>query len=323
MNSKNENVIFVYDVFTDIYINQKLELSPNEMYLYCFLHRYKNYDNKIEINVDMIHHNTKLKYYPSVESKNRLIIKQCILSLIKRGIIAADIDEILLMSKKGNTLPLNITFVDVPEYKGFYKLTYDEFDNAININYLFIHIAVSRFNNVNVQGNRISGRWISESEFGYLLGVSKKTFRSYANDMIQKGMLYKLSGERRGGVEQDKNIYRTIPFETVQSKKQKVKDKQYPKDHIINTVVAEDYWWEIRDQFLASSWGKKVDGEWAEVNQYDYELFRVCEDYAICMDKVTKCKDVIDKLKLSARYDGRFERYEEEYLRQKKELGAV
>ena len=188
---------------------------------------------------------------------------------------------------------------------------------------MFIHIAVSRFNNVDVQG-RGSGRWISESEFGYLLGVSKKTFRSYANDMIQMGQLYKLSGERNGSVEQDKNIYRTIPFENAKDKKVKVKDKQYPKDYIINTVVAEDYWWEIRDQFLASSWGKKIDGEWAEVDQYDYELYRVCEDFEISMEKVIRCRDVIDKKKLSVRYDGRFEQYEDEYLRQKRELeGAV
>lgn len=310
-------MILIYDVFTDIYKDESLRLPPNELYLYCFLYRRRNYDQFVEIAIDSIHQLAPVKLYPSVDSKNRKMIKDALLSLRNRGIISFDCERDIYDSRKGNSIPLHITFNRFTGNSGHLRIPYSDYDATQDINYFYIRVAVERFNNVKTLGKH-SGRWISDKEFGYLLGVSKRTFRNYADDMISKGLLYKVSGERYNSMEQDKNVYRTIPFENGENKL-KVKDKIYPIDMVFDTVIGTGITVaDIKDQWVGCNWGKRdMFGMYEKITQDDYETYKVSEELGICMRKVLRCKRIIESKKDSFDYDGMFERYEEKYMNDK------
>lgn len=312
-NRNSESMIYVYDVFTDLYGDDKLRLTPELMYMYCLLYRSRKFDLTTEITVDMIHYQSRIKYYPSLVSKNRKVIKLYLIELRNRGIISFELLEDKLMSRKGNNTPFRIEFVRFIENSGYTQLSYDDFDNSLDIHKLYIRLAVERYNNVDTLGKG-KGRWISEKEFADLLGVSKTTFRKYANEMIDQGMLYKQSGEYAYPQHQDKNTYRTIPFDNPQSN---LKDKKYPNGTVLDTVIGELQVWEIKEQFDNSNWGKKNNGLWLEIDHSDYEIFRVCEDYGISMKKVYKTKEVIEKLRYNPEYNSKFDEYEKNYNLQK------
>lgn len=324
-DNKNENMIFIYDVFTDIYKDESLRLSPNELYLYCYLYRRRNYDQFVETTIDSIHQLAPVKFYPSVESKNRKMVKDALLSLRNKGIISFDCERDVYDSRKGNSVPLHITFNQFTDNSGHLRIPYSDCDAAQDINYFYIRVAVERFNNVKTLG-RHSGRWISDKEFGYLLGVSKRTFRNYADDMISKGLLYKVSGERHNSMEQDKNVYRTIPFENVDGKKIKAsyKDKDYPVGLEINTVIGEYKVEDIKIYLDHCNWGRKdAFGLYLQLEQDDYNAFRTCDELNIHKRKVEMIKNTIENIKSYSNYDGMFEKFEKEYLIEKDKLAVT
>jgi hypothetical protein len=215
----SKDKIYVYDAFTNLYNDDEFHLSPNELYLYCFLYRNRSHDYKVRINVETIHQSMPVKFQPSKDTRNRREVKVNLISLRTKGIISFQMDDKYLHSKSGNYTPLEISFNRFTEINGFAEkkagytqVAYSDFDSADNINYFYITMAVGRYNNVTTYSG-YGGRWISEREFGKLLGMSGRTFKNYADDMIFKGMLYKASGKKKeNSNEQDKNTYKTVPF---------------------------------------------------------------------------------------------------------------
>lgn len=243
-NKKVKDDIYIYDVFTDLYGDEVLRLYPSPMYMYGFLYKNRNHEYTTKISVDVIHQSIPVRFSPSVEYLNRLLIKENLLTLREKGIISFD-DADKLSGKLGNKISLTITFNHFTESKGHLRMKYSEFESFDNIDYFYITCAVRRYENVK-SASTFGGRWISEKEFGMLLGKSKKSFQNYANDMINKGLLYKLSGKRLdGSVEQDKNIYKTVPFETVEisvKKIDKLEDKKVdPNKNIIPEGIPDWY----------------------------------------------------------------------------------
>lgn len=212
ISNEYKDKIYIYDVFTDLY-EDKHRLLPNELYIYCYLYRNRRHDYITNTSVESIHQMMPVKFYPSVESKNRMLIKEVLDSLVKKGIILVDNEpESLMDNKKGNYIPFNVTFNQFTQKKGHLRITYSDFDTTEDINYFYIWVAVKRFDDVKTACEQ-GGRWISEKEFGLLIGKNKKTFRNYADDMISKGLLYKKPGIRlQDSLQQDKNIYKTVPF---------------------------------------------------------------------------------------------------------------
>jgi hypothetical protein len=204
--------IYVYDAFTNLYKDDEFHLFPNELYLYCFLYRNRSHDYKVRMNVETVHQSMPIKFHPSKETKNRNEIKRNLLSLRNKGIINFHVDDKLFIIKSGNYASLEITFNRFTENKGHTQVAYSDFDSAENIKYFYITMAVGRYNNVKIYSG-YGGRWISVNEFGKLLGVSGRTFKNYADDMISKGLLYKASGKKKeNSNEQDKNTYKTVPY---------------------------------------------------------------------------------------------------------------
>jgi hypothetical protein len=205
--------IYVYDAFTNLYKEDEFHLFPNELYLYCFLYRNRSHDYKVRMNVETVHQSMPVKFHPSKETKNRNEIKQNLLSLRNKRIISFHVDDKLFSIKSGNYASLEINFNRFTENKaGYTQVAYSDFDSAENINYFYITMAVGRYNNVKTYSG-YGGRWISVNEFGKLLGVSGRTFKNYADDMISKGMLFKASGKtKENSNEQDKNTYKTVPY---------------------------------------------------------------------------------------------------------------
>lgn len=319
----NENMIYVYDVFTDIYKSDKLRLTPNELFLYCLLYRRRNYDQVAEISVETIHQMAPVKFYSSVESKNRRLIRELLFRLEDKGIISFDVEMVSLDSKKGNHLTMIIQFERFTDDGGYLRIPYSEFDTVENINHFYIRVAVERFNNVRSFGLHY-GRWISEKEFGMLLDVSKRTFRNYADEMISRRLLFKVSGERQNSKEQDKNIYRTIPFDDgIDSGKKKYSEKYYPADLEIDTVIGQYNVADLKEYLKHCNWGKKNELGYIEITQDDYDAFRTCDELGIYVRKVESIKKTVENMKNYDKYGGVFEEFEGNYQRVKEELGII
>jgi hypothetical protein len=270
----------------------------------------------------MVHQLAPVKFYPSVDSKNRKLIRELLFKLKDRKIIKFDVDVESLDSKRGNHLMITINFERFTDEGGYLRIPCVEFDAVENINYFYIRVAVERFNQVKCYGQHC-GRWISEKEFGLLLDVSKRTFRNYADEMISKGLLYKISGERQNSKEQDKNIYRTIPFDVgLDNGKKKYADKYYPKDLEIDTVIGCLSIEEIKDYLKHCNWRKKDGfGQFVEITQDDYDAFKICDELGVYIRKVEEIKKTIENMKKYEKYDGVFEEYETKYQKVKEELG--
>lgn len=234
-DKKVKDEIYIYDVFTDLYGDDVLRLYPNPLYMYCFLYKNRSHEYITKISVEIIHQSMPIKFYPSLDYKNRSMIKDTLLSLKEKGIISFD-DSDKLNGRSGNGISLNIIFNKFTESKGHLRMEYTEFETFYEIDYFYITCAVRRYEKVK-SASMLGGRWISEKEFGMLLGKSRKTFQFYAKDMIEKGLLYKLSGKRfEGSKEQDKNIYKTVPFATIIEKvksKDELEDKKIEPDKYI------------------------------------------------------------------------------------------
>lgn len=242
----NDNIkdkIYVYDVFTELYDseNEQFRLLPNELYLYCFLYRNRSHDYITKINVESIHQSMPVKFKPSKATKNRVEIKNNLLSLRSKGIIHFNIEAESLYSKSGNYKSLDITFAKFTERKGHLQVSYSDFDSSDHIDYFYIRVAVERFKKVKTKSG-YDGRWISENEFGKLLGTTGKTFQNKANQMIARGLLYKASGKKKeNSNEQDRNVYNVIPF-GFENKKVTTTQVNRPLDEVKAAVeiVADD-----------------------------------------------------------------------------------
>ncbi|MFB6367851.1 hypothetical protein ACFCP7_28255 [Paenibacillus elgii] len=122
-NDSMKDKIYVYDVFTELYDskNEQFRLLPNELYLYCFLYRNRSHDYITKINVESIHQSMPVKFKPSKATKNRVEIKNNLLSLRSKGIIHFNLEAESLYSKSGNYKSLDITFEKFTERKGYLR----------------------------------------------------------------------------------------------------------------------------------------------------------------------------------------------------------
>jgi hypothetical protein len=189
----------------------------------------RNHEFTTTISIETIHQSMPVKFHSSRDYLNRSMITETLISLKKKKVIEYEIDnKLLLDKKKGKNISLDIIFKPFTDKSGFIQFTYDEFYEIENIYYFYIIVATRRYDNVNYQKSGLYGRWISEQEFGDLLGVSKETFRKRANELINQGKLFKLTGNRESNErERDKNRYRTIPF----SREQSVEAGKYESRH--------------------------------------------------------------------------------------------
>lgn len=204
------NQICIYDHFTELYHEQ--HLFPMELYLYSFLYVNRSYDSIVKTSVENIHQSMPVRFHLSREYLNRSLITECIVSLQKKGVIEFSVDITMLLDKKqGKYISLDITFSEIIK-SGYIKVDYSDFYKSENYIHFYILNAVKRYDNVKYKDGQY-GRWISEQEFGMLLGINKRTFKNYADDLISQNKLFKLTGKRvDGSKERDKNRYRTIPF---------------------------------------------------------------------------------------------------------------
>lgn len=289
-------MIFIYDVFTDVY-DEKYKLNPYELYLYCYLYRNRSHDYTVNMSVDTIHKCTVVRFHNSIDAKNRQMIKDCLLSLREKGIIEFDCDKDTMCSRTGNSIGLNIRFKTVAEKKGFLQLPYDQFDAATCLYEFYIRVSVERFNNVTTAG-KYGGRWISEKEFADLLGVSKRTFRNYADEMINDEKLYRMSGKWDGeSRKQDKNIYKTVPFgneDKIIVEEDIEYDPKFELDTIDGDIPVED----LRYFAENSAWGKENDdprytGSKKKILYDDYKYYKMMKEFRVDKKFVMMCEQII------------------------------
>jgi hypothetical protein len=203
--------IYIYDVFTELY--SPYQLTPNELYLFCFLYTKRNHEYKLLISIELIHQAIPIKLHNSRPGINRSRIKETLLTLREKGVINFDIDEAALNKKNGKDILIHITFEKINEESGYELISYNNFYSANNIYHFYIIMAVKRFDNVKYMENGLYGRWISEKEFAKLLNVGEDTLRKNINELLSQKRLFKLTGSKGENTnERDKNRYRTIPF---------------------------------------------------------------------------------------------------------------
>jgi DNA-binding Lrp family transcriptional regulator len=208
----SENFIMVWNVFTKLDSIQKL--SPDELYLWCFLYTLRMYDDTVLTNVDLLDQCMILKLFSKKSHINKDGLKNSILELNKKGAIKFSVNDKNFMSNSNTMLKITIQcwgekdkkrFDKNSDFVGFEMIDFSELYKVKDAIDFYIYVSIKRFDS-------LGGRDCSDEEWSSLLGVSESTARRRINKLVEDKIIYKRSGKWESDKKQGKNTYSTLPF---------------------------------------------------------------------------------------------------------------
>jgi hypothetical protein len=282
-------------------------LNSGELYFYSFLQtKYLSFMGYCESTLNIISE-TQLMFDDQNENRKIEKVKNVIFMLEEKGLIKIEYEGVF---NKNSTI--RITFTDVDD--GFELIDNEMFFSISDYRQLYVLLLIKKNKGVY---EKAKDKWSDVLGYG-----SKNTGVEIVERMEREGIIHCIGTGRF--VDDQRKIKQATPKwylgekqETVVKDKRKGKPKRNDEDIIIaasfeNTVK------DVRSLIEESNWGKRDDGGGLKKLTYaDYEIYRVSLDENIDTSFNKRCKNVINKIKQSENYDGYFEEWEGQYLREK------
>jgi hypothetical protein len=294
--------------------NSQYKLNSIELYFYALIQtKYLTFVGYCETNINFI---TDDQIVFKDRNKTRRVekVKDEVQNLINRGLIFVDGD----ISDRHNRLV--IRFVEFKK-DGYEFISKDMWISILDYRYLQVVFIIMKHKGVYE---------IAKEKWSSILGYgSKNTGSELVDKMERDGFIYRVVGSKfpdeNGQVKQRASKWylgsNNDDIVVVDSEKVKNSGKERSDDEIIETLSYGDVTvGEFKETINESNWGKKENGIDNELDYGDYEIYRICKDENINAAFNKRCANVIGKKKKSEVYDGVFEKWEEQYLREKSEM---
>jgi DNA-binding Lrp family transcriptional regulator len=277
MISKDDHIM-VWNCFTDV--NDEHRLSPDELYLWCYLYTIRMYDDTILTQIDLLDQFMNIKLYSSRQHINKDKIKLAFEGLIFKNAIYV-LDENKDVSK-GTRISLQCwtnkdkRYDKDKHFNGYEKLLYSELNSVTDIIDFYIWFSVKRFDS-------LGGRDCSDEEWATLLGVSESTARRRVKKLVDSKVIYKKSGKWENEKKQGKNKYKTEPFD----------ENVLENEDIIDEIEEDLSIFEISIERKLENvqWGNWKDGK-AYLNEDDFYLYWLQYDNVdvrkVCEERIRK-----------------------------------
>ncbi|WP_010651175.1 hypothetical protein [Oceanobacillus massiliensis] len=233
------NGILIYNVFVEENEDNKYRLNVEEMYLWSVLRRLMNYNQETITSIKFIDEYTRKylnTYFYKKVSPSRKQIKNCLLSLVEKGVIHSDCEP------EKDSEVFKITFAKLNGGHEF--IPFSTFDSMNNTAFIYIHFAILKW-----KGTKEGTFNCSNDRWTTILGVdSENTAKKYLKQCEEEGFLYRVMGDytsdkaRFGQSKQDMYKYKTTPFtEEEKSNMQRVKERKNNPTPDIESIGNSDY----------------------------------------------------------------------------------
>jgi hypothetical protein len=268
----------------------------DELYvLYCISRLNHDIHKSIVFtNVHMLSISAQLQ---KVSSKNFVSVYNALIGLQDKGFIHMKVLDEKVTNKFMQ--PMKIYLLKTTP-KRFTVIEHWMFDRSVNAKEFFIFSYIAKWKN--------SEHRISISEWANQMG--------YKSQGVEK-LLKRMESDGRIKIDSGKFYY----HDKLNRYIQEVNDYSsvYGDNDVISTVEGEFTVLEIREKVECNAWGniEEAINMFSEIEQYDYNIYKMCKDHYLFPKFIVKCEAIIKKKKDSYTYDGMFERYEEKYINEK------
>lgn len=173
------------------------------------------------------------------------------------------------------------------------------FDRSANAKEFFVFAYIAKW--------KKSEHRISINEWALQMGYKPQGIEKMLKRMEMEGRIRIDSGKFYFHDKLNRYIQEVNDYSTV-----------YKDDDMLNTVEGEYTVAEIRERIELTAWGKiSKRGEYENIEQYDYNIYKICSDFHLFPRYIAMCEGIIKKKKEASNYDGMFERYDEKYMEEK------
>ena len=292
-----DNIINNICKIDNIFFNKNNDKNiVNELYVYYVLNLLTMNVNK-NVVITSISLLSSIITLQSKEKNNIQAISEALEGLKNSGLITYE--YLVSSSKKEYYNPLRIEFLKNDPLNNFTLIHNWMFKKASDPKEFFVLVYIQKWKNTSHK--------ISLSEWAMKMGYSKNGVDLLLKKMQKEDKIKIISGKHvaNNGKSQDVNDYLLVEDE-------------------YKTVVGDLTLSEIRDYIGGSNWGRVNEyGQYEELTQTDYDLYRTCKDYGIYLDFVGRCEYVLEKMRMYPGGDSNIIKFEKEYLRQVDEIGGI